>query len=85
MASARLLEALVAAALLSAACAAWPAAAARTGECTRLVKQYMEQHTADFQAPHDPEKLLFFLHVPRTGAQAASADGATPGGGRGSL
>ena len=83
MASAARLLAVVAAVLLAATCcAAGPAAAARTGECTRLVKEYMERHTADFGAPQDPEKLLFFLHVPRTGEVWEGA-GSGPGGHRG--
>jgi hypothetical protein len=28
----------------------------------------MAQHTPDFDAQFDVNKLLFFLHVPRTGA-----------------
>ncbi|KAL4858064.1 Protein-tyrosine sulfotransferase [Chlorella vulgaris] len=35
-------------------------------ECTHLVREYMQEHTADFDAPHDVDKMLFFLHVPRT-------------------
>ena len=39
------------------------------GECTHLVHQYIAQHTQDLGGtPHDVNKLLFFLHVPRTGA-----------------
>lgn len=38
-------------------------------ECTHLVRQYMQERTADFDAPHDVDKMLFFLHVPRTGRQ----------------
>jgi hypothetical protein len=38
-------------------------------ECTHLVREYMQEHTADFDAPHDVDKMLFFLHVPRTGRQ----------------
>lgn len=40
-------------------------------ECSHLVHDYMANHTADFEAAHDVRKLVFFLHVPRTGAGAA--------------
>lgn len=37
-------------------------------DCSRLVHEYMKAHTADFEAAHNVSKLVFFLHVPRTGA-----------------
>lgn len=36
-------------------------------ECPSLVHKYMEAHTADLEAEQDVSKLVFFLHVPRTG------------------
>lgn len=36
-------------------------------ECPALVHKYMEAHTADLEMEQDVSKLVFFLHVPRTG------------------
>lgn len=40
-------------------------------ECPALVHKYMEAHTADLEEEQDVSKLVFFLHVPRTGESAA--------------
>ncbi len=42
--------------------------ARRAKECSHLVHEYMQRHTADFEAAHNVSKLVFFLHVPRTGS-----------------
>lgn len=46
--------------------------ARRARECSHLVHEYMRQHTADFEAAHNVSKLVFFLHVPRTGGWGGS-------------
>ena len=37
-------------------------------ECPHLVHAYMDAHTGDLEAAQDVSKVVFFLHVPRTGA-----------------
>lgn len=57
-------------------------AAQHARECSHQVHAYMKAHTADFEAEHDVKKLVFFLHVPRTGA-ARCPCGCLLGGGWG--
>lgn len=45
-------------------------AARKARECSRLVRDFMGARTSDFTAQHNVSKLVFFLHIPRTGARA---------------
>eukprot|EP00887_Chlorella_sp_A99_P001428 scaffold8.g1428.t1 len=46
----------------------WPGGATAAAEpsCHQLVDEYLAERTQDLDVPHDPNKFLFFLHVPRT-------------------
>ena len=42
-------------------------AAAEPPTCHQTVDEYLATRTRDMDVAHDPQKFLFFLHVPRTG------------------